>query len=128
MVLVDTSAWIEVFRRGGISQAQVAPFDEIVTCPPIIQEVLAGFRDESAYRTARTALLALPCVDAPMPLDAYVSAADLYRAARRRGVTVRSMVDCLIATSALRHGLTLVHRDRDFDAIAKVAPLDHRRV
>ena len=32
-------------------------------------------------------------------------------------------VDCLIAACALRHGLTVVHVDRDFDLIARVSPL-----
>jgi predicted nucleic acid-binding protein len=126
--LVDTSAWIEVFRKGGLALDDVAPLDEVVTCLPVIQEVLSGFRDERAYRTAKDALLSLPIVDAPMSADVFVAAADLYRAARRRGLTVRSGVDCLIAASALRHGLTVAHRDRGFDALARVAPLTVRRV
>jgi len=53
--------------------------------------------------------------------------AGLYRAARNRGLTVRSSVDCLIAACALRHDLDVLHRDRDFEAIAHVSPLRTRR-
>ncbi len=51
MVLVDTSVWIEVFRRGKtLSLESVVDPDDIVTCLPVIQEVLQGFDDERAYR------------------------------------------------------------------------------
>ncbi|APU17219.1 PIN domain-containing protein [Actinoalloteichus fjordicus] len=49
-------------------------------------------------------------------------AADLYRNVRRFGHTIRSMVDCLIASVAIRTEAILVHKDRDVDRIAAVAP------
>jgi predicted nucleic acid-binding protein len=52
----------------------------------------------------------------------------LYRRARRAGVTIRSDVDCLIAACAIRHDLTVLHRDRDFDKLGRIAPLASRRV
>jgi predicted nucleic acid-binding protein len=52
----------------------------------------------------------------------------LFREARKKGVTVRSSVDCLIAASAIRHGATVLHRDRDFDNLARVTSLKSRRV
>ena len=58
-----------------------------------------------------------------MPLDVFLQAADLYRSARRAGLTVRSSADCLIATCALRNHLSVLHRDRDFPALAQVSPL-----
>ncbi|MBP1623441.1 MAG: hypothetical protein H6Q07_1461, partial [Acidobacteria bacterium] len=61
LILLDTSVWIEVFRRRNPLQLEeVVEFDQIVTCLPVIQEVLQGFRDEQAYRIAREAMLALP--------------------------------------------------------------------
>lgn len=129
MVLVDSSVWIEVFRKpAGLVLEDVVDFDEVVTCLPVIQEVLQGFRDERAFSLAREAMHALPVVDSPMPRAAFDQAADLYRAARRAGVAVRSGVDCLVAACALRHGLDVLHSDRDFDAIARIAPLRSRRV
>jgi predicted nucleic acid-binding protein len=39
-------------------------------------------------------------------------------------VTVRSSVDCLIAASATRHQLTVVHRDRDYASLARLVPFN----
>jgi len=127
MILVDTSVWIEFFRaRNPIDLARYADIDEVVTCLPVVQEVLQGFRDERAFLHARDAMLALPIVESPLDQEVYLEAAALYRSARRAGVTVRSSVDCLIAACALRHQLEVLHHDRDFQAIAKVAPLLQR--
>ena len=57
----------------------------------------------------------------------FEAAADLYRSARRAGFTVRSSTDCLIAACALRHDLEVLHRDRDFPALASVSALRVRR-
>lgn len=126
MRLVDTSAWIEIFARPPrVDVTAVIPDpDEVVTCLPVIQEVLQGFDDEPAFRLARTAMYALPPVESPLTAAVVDAAVDMYRRARRAGVTVRSSVDCLIAACALRHGLTVVHCDRDFPAIARIFPLD----
>ena len=129
MILLDTSVWIEAFRRPSrIDLGDALDLDEVVVCPPVVQEVLQGFRDENAYRVARESLLSFPCVESPMPIATFTSAADLYRAARRSGITVRSSVDCLIAACAIRHSLTLVHSDRDFAELARVAPLAEREL
>ena len=122
--LVDTSVWIEVFARPArIHVESAAHLEEIVTCLPIMQEVLQGLRDESAFRIARDAMHALPIVEAPLETAVFDEAVDLYRLARRIGITVRSSVDCLIAICAIRNDLTLLHHDRDFDRIARISPL-----
>ncbi len=128
MLIVDTSVWVEVFRRGRARLEASVEFDDIVTCLPVIQEVLQGFDDQRAYRTAREAMLALPRVESPMHPEVFEEAADLYRRARRAGVTVRSSVDCLIAASAIRNSLPVLHLDRDYDALASVSVLDSRRL
>lgn len=128
MILVDTSVWIEVFRRGGSKLEKFAPFDEVVTCLPIVQEVLQGFADEKAFRVAKEAMFALPIVESPIERDLFEEAVELFRMARRRGLTVRSSVDCLIAACALRHDFEVVHRDRDYSSLARVSHLRERRV
>ena len=128
MVLVDTSIWIEVFRKPARFRIEsLVAFDEIVTCLPVIQEVLQGFGDDRAFRTAGEAMRALPIVESPMGSEVYESAVTLYRTARRAGLTPRSSIDCLIAACALRHGLTVLHHDRDFELIARVSALDARQ-
>lgn len=127
MILVDTSVWIEVFReRQPLDLEAVLDFDDVATCLPVVQEVLQGFRDEAAFRRAREAMLSLPLVEAPLAADVFSQAVDLYRGARRSGLTVRSSVDCLIAACAIRHDLEILHRDRDFAAIAQISTLRQR--
>jgi len=129
VTLVDTSVWIEVFRgRSPLDLPSLVAFDDIVTCLPVIQEVLQGFGEERAYRLAREAMLALPAVESPLRMDLVEEAVGLYRTARKRGLTVRSSVDCLIAACALRHDLEVLHRNRDFTAIARVSQLRQRSV
>ena len=127
MLLVDTSVWVEIFRRPSRVRLAPADLEEVVTCLPIVQEVLQGFQDDRAYRIAREALLALPIVEAPLRTEVFEEAVGLYRTARRAGITVRSSVDCLIAACAIRHGLTVLHLDRDFRGLARVSPLKQRQ-
>ena len=129
MILVDTSIWVDVFRRRKpLRLERVVDFDQIVTCLPVIQEVLQGFREEWAFRLAREAMFSLPAVESPLSIGVIEDAVSLYRTARRQGLTVRSSVDCLIAACALRHGLTVLHRDRDYAMLGKVSALQQRSV
>jgi len=129
VVLVDTSVWIELFRRPAKVQLdEVVDFDDIVTCLPVIQEVLQGFDSEPVFLRARESMRAFPIVESPVGEDVFLQAADLYRSGRRMGVTIRSSVDCLIAACAIRHQLEVLHCDRDFDRIAKISPLRARNI
>jgi predicted nucleic acid-binding protein len=125
--LVDSSDWIEFFRPGRNLTLDdlAAGGGDIVTCLPVIQEVLQGIDDERAFNAIRSAMFAWACVDSPLDEQVMDRAVLIYRQARRAGLTIRSSVDCLIAASALRHGLTIVHCDRDFEAIARVTGLRH---
>jgi len=126
---VDTSVWIETFRaRRPLDLENRLDFDDVVTCLPVVQEVLQGFRDEGAFRRAREAMFSLPIVESPLAEDVFSHAVDLYRGARRAGLTVRSSVDCLIAACAIRHDLEVLHLDRDYAALAEMSPLRHRQM
>lgn len=129
MVLVDTSVWIETFRATRpLDLAALVEMEDIVTCLPVLQEVLQGFRDELAYKRAREAMLSLPIVESPLDQLVFLEAVALYRAARRAGITVRSSIDCVIAVCAIRHDLEVLHRDRDYSALARLSPLKQRAV
>jgi predicted nucleic acid-binding protein len=129
VVLVDTSVWIDVFRKPSRVQLEShVNFDDVVTCLPVVQEVLQGFDSEPAFLRARDAMLALPIVESPLSVDVYSQAVDLYRAGRRLGLTIRSGVDCLIAACAVRHQLEVLHCDRDFDALREISALRSRNL
>ncbi len=50
-------------------------------------------------------------------------AAQLYRSARSKGLTVRSSIDGLIAAVALRTGSRVLALDRGFEALTQVSDL-----
>ena len=81
-------------------------------------EILQGFRSDRDHAGVREILLSYDFV-AEDPVPDALGASDLYRSLRKRGVAVRKSLDCLIAHAAIRNGLPLLHRDRDFDIIAR---------
>ena len=120
MILVDTSAWIEFLRDTGspvCNRVDAVLGDEIATCDPVRMEVLAGARDEQHLESLRR-LLARASLLATGPGD-YEMAATLYRACRRRGETVRKLIDCLIAAVAVREGVPVLHADVDYEVLAR---------
>ncbi len=129
MILVDTSVWIEHFRpHSPFDLEQAVDFNDVVTCLPVIQEVLQGIDDQRAFLQVQQAMQAMPRVESTLGSEVYGMAIDLYRRARRAGFTIRSATDCLIAACALRSSLMILHRDRDYPALARIAPLDHREI
>lgn len=131
MILVDTSGWVD-FLRGVDSAATAAVreligrrHDELVMCEPIAMELLAGATDPAAVDRIERLTDGLPSLGLEPVLD-FRSAAGLHRLARAGGETVRSIVDCLIAAVALRNDAILVHKDRDFEVLARVVPLRQR--
>ncbi len=120
MVLVDTSAWIEFLRDTGSTVCALvdeALSGEIAVCGAVRMEVLAGARDESHLLSLRRLLAR--AVELPTLASDYEDAAALYRRCRRQGETVRRLIDCLIAASAIRAGASILHNDADFDALAR---------
>jgi len=124
MILVDTSIWIDLLAVKPWHAIREEDFDRIVTCGPIVQEVLQGLRPGPQSDTLRKAFLEIPVLSDPVPLDLFVSAADIYALGRRRGLTIRSSVDCLIAAIAIEHGIPVWHKDRDFHSIARYTSLE----
>jgi predicted nucleic acid-binding protein len=126
VVLVDSSLWIADLHRQGTLARHVEE-SEIATCPPVIQEVLQGIRTDHGYRITRSTLLSLAILESPMELEVFEHAAEIYRTGRKAGITA-APIDCLIAACAIRNHVTLLHSDRDFDAIARFTPLQSRYV
>jgi predicted nucleic acid-binding protein len=123
MILVDTSAWIELLRASGhpahvTLRHHLQRRSPIATSEPVIMELLAGVRTGGEHSRLRARLIALPRLTLRGLVD-FESAADLYRTCRSRGATVRRLIDCLIAAVAIREKATVLHNDRDFEVLAK---------
>jgi predicted nucleic acid-binding protein len=87
-----------------------------------LTETLQGFRSDTDYAKAKKHLLVFP-VYSLKGTDSYIAASQIYRLCRKSGLTIRKTVDCLIARIALENDLILIHKDKDFEMIAKVTPL-----
>lgn len=127
-MIVDTSAWVE-FLRGTESPAHLALRDAVASDTPlaspapVVMELLAGCGAEEAARRLQRMLTRFEILDVEGLAD-FEDAACIQRTCRRRGETVRSMVDCLIAAIALREARPLLTTDSDFDAIARHVGLE----
>lgn len=120
MILIDTSAWIEFLRDTGspvCDEVYLLLAGEVACCDAVRMEVLAGARDDMHLRQLRGLLARARTL--PITSGDYEMAASLYRTCRRRGETVRKLVDCLIGAVALRHGALVLHADSDFDVLAR---------
>lgn len=120
MILIDTSAWVEFLRDTGSAvcgEVDLLLGAEVAVCDAVRMEVLAGARDDAHLQMLRGILARATTL--PTRPDDYENAALLYRTCRRRGETVRKMVDCLIGAVAVRHEVPILHADGDFDVLAR---------
>lgn len=128
MILIDTSVLVP-FLRGNDTDAVrclTLALEEdvpVFLAPVIVQEVLQGARDEREWRRLDRYLARQALVHPKDSLATHRRAARVYFDCRRRGLTVRSTIDCLIAQLALEHDMTLLQDDRDYETIRAVRPL-----
>lgn len=122
MIVVDTSAWVELLRATGsrVDRTLTGMLERrapLAITEVVVMELLAGVRSQRERRALRAQLLAMPVLALQGVAD-FERAADLYRAARSRGVTPRQLTDVLVALCALDAGASVLHSDRDFDHLA----------
>lgn len=127
ILVVDTSVWIDFFAARDTPQTRffkdaVREGVDVALTGVILAEILQGVPSDSGFARLRKDLSSFRMLH-PASEDTYVQAARLYRAGRKRGVTIRSLVDCLIAAVAMERGATVLHKDRDYGRIARYAPL-----
>ena len=125
-VIADSSAWIEFIRGTGSAadrgvEAALRERTLRVT-EPVLLELLEGARDRDEWDDVHRLMLSCEFVPVNSPGD-WVDAAALQRRMRLAGRTIAGAHDCLIAVVAMRLDAAVLHKDRDFDAIAEVAPL-----
>lgn len=127
MLLVDTSVWID-YIRGKKNQPTTnlnRYLDQgipVVITSFVLQEVLQGAESRERFNQFKTYLSSLPIAEPLHRIDSFAAAAMIYYNCRRKGITLRSTIDCLLAQIAIEQQLILLHNDHDFNAIAKVAP------
>ena len=127
MIVVDTSVWVDVLNERRSPQALrcvelIEGGEPIALTDIVFTEILQGFRSNKEARLVERHLRAFPVLRLD-GLDDFALAAELYRRARRAGVTIRKTLDCLIAAPCVRTGAPILHSDADFDRLAECTPL-----
>ena len=129
-VLVDTSAWVEFFNAHPSPEADalaalISEEADVLTCGVVVAEVLQGLRRSKTRKAIERHFLDMEWLT-PREPETYLRAAGLYRDLRSKGTTIRSTIDCLIATLAAEHGALVLSKDRDIRLIIESGLLDVR--
>jgi predicted nucleic acid-binding protein len=122
VIAVDMSVWVDVLNDVDSVQAVrcaelIADGAPVALTDVVLTEVLQGLRSEREARLVESHLRAFTILRLES-LEDFVLAAELYRSARRAGVTIRKTLDCLIAAPCVRTDTPLLHADADFDRLA----------
>ena len=128
MIVVDTSVWIDFLNDVDSPKARrctslLEGGAPLALTDVIFTEILQGFRHDREARRVEKHLRAFPVLRLD-DLDDFGLAAELYRRARRAGVTIRKTLDCLIAAPCVRDGVPILHADEDFDRLASCTDLE----
>ena len=128
MILVDTSVLIDFFK--GVKNSSTDKFKSILIQKIpfginslIFQEVLQGAKSEEEFKHLSKYLVTQHFFHPKDPVDSFTRAARIYFDCRKKGITIRSTIDCIVAQTTLEHDLHLLHNDKDFEIMAKVIPL-----
>jgi predicted nucleic acid-binding protein len=121
-LLIDTSVWSLSLRREPPDIPEVrelrralAGNDLVVTTGVVVQEVLQGLVNEQSRSIVRDRMSRLARIG--VDLRDHLAAADTHTACRRVGLQLGT-IDALLAALCVRHRLTLLTTDRDFERAA----------
>ena len=125
MILVDTSVLIGYFK--GSNDASNVKMNYIIDnaipygiCYYVYQELLQGSANEREYNLLKDYLNTLPFYNLLYGKESFENAALMYMNCRKKGITVRSTVDLIIAEIAIENNLYLFHNDNDYTNITKI--------
>lgn len=127
MIAVDTSVLVDLFRgrrTAAADRLRQIEADRISFVLPAVccQELLQGARDEREWKLLHEYLRTQRLLTGGL-WETHLDAARIFYDCRRRGITIRSTVDCWIAQLTLEGEHVLLHDDDDFDRISEVRPL-----
>jgi predicted nucleic acid-binding protein len=126
MTIIDTSVWIEYFEGGthwtkDRLKELIADRETVCYIELIFLEILQGVRDPKDREEIENKFN--PFIFIETKRSTTRLAAEIYQGLQRKGIRIRSIVDCLIAASSIETGAKILHKDRDFDFIERHYPI-----
>ena len=123
-VLVDTSVWIEYFRKQGSPVAnrlnEFLKLNRVCYVGPMAVELLQGAKTTKEVQVLNKLFDVISYIE--ISRDHYLHAGRISREAARKGDTF-STVDMIIAITAYDEQLSLYSFDKHFEQISKYCPL-----
>ena len=126
-LLVDSGIWIDLLSGRKTEQTQklkqsIQNDDEICYCGFVLLEVLQGVKDEKEFVSVKRQFEnSIYLTD---DRSTFELGATIYRELRRKGITIRNSVDCLISAVVIQHGVHFLENDRDYKLIDQHYPLN----
>lgn len=126
MILVDTSVWIDFFEGNDHwtkerLKEKINERESIAYLDLILLEILQGIRSENDRKELESYFSHLILLNQSRP--SILLAAEIYQELQRKGIRIRSIIDCLIAAIGIETGARILHKDRDYDQIEKYYPI-----
>jgi predicted nucleic acid-binding protein len=126
-LLVDSTVWIDFFggkttTQTGKLKTRIQNREAICCCGFVLAEVLQGIREEGQYVIVKRHFENLVYLEDDR--TTFQLGATIYRELRRKGITIRSSMDCLISAVVIQHGVDFLENDRDFKFIDQHYPLN----
>jgi len=126
MTLVDASVWIDFFEGNDHwtkerLKEKINERESIAYVDLILLEILQGIRSENDRKELESYFSHLILLN--QTRSSILLAAEIYQELQKKGIRIRSIIDCLIAAISIETGARILHKDRDYDHIEKHYPI-----
>jgi predicted nucleic acid-binding protein len=126
MILIDTSAWIEYYRKNGNEyyKKKIIPAlkeNLAAICGIITTELLVHTRTKKEYQLLESDFFGIIWLETDKRV--YNKASEIGFDLKRRGITIPA-TDLIIASCALIYNSSLLHYDKHYEKIKEFFPLE----
>ena len=126
MILVDTSVWIDFFEGNDHwtkerLKEKINERESIAYVDLILLEIIQGIRSENDRKELESYFSHFILLN--QTRSSILLAAEIYQELQRKGIRIRSIIDCLIAAISIETRARILHKDRDYNHIEKYYPI-----
>lgn len=117
MIMIDSTVWIDFFNNVRNEKTdklfELLNSQMICIADIVLLEVLQGIRDDDKFSEIERYFRNMLIYNI-LNTEIAVKSAYNYRYLRKKGLTIRKSIDCIIATFCIEHEIELLHNDKDF--------------